>query len=299
MANPPLPKYVLRGSEQAFQQPYISQLVQLYAFLLKSHNPQNLVNLCNTLINDPTGGQLNYQPVRVLNQSFILLSFANMIDLSSIGPNNPDNIKEHFTYQEVILWVLTENQQTKEKAWLQVYLFLNCGPAMATGREVYGFPKQMAWPNVPSDGDSLHHFSLDVLGVKRYPTTEIASRQRLITLDKNRSLIPRSLAMGATKLTDKLFGLTAKVPSDSSLIFLKQFRDVMDGSRACYQAVAKVTTQSQTHDWGVLGFYTANFAEMASQPILNDFGLLPQQRAFGLWTTSTLTLGPGEILWQA
>src|SRR5262249_29404306 len=51
-------------------------------------------------------------------------------------------------------------------AWFLPYVFVNNGWAMATGREIYGFPKELGSFVLPKDKDAAALFPLDTLAIK-------------------------------------------------------------------------------------------------------------------------------------
>ena len=60
------------------------------------------------------------------------------------------------------------------------------------------------------------------------------------------------------------------------LIGLKQFRDVAQSDRACYQAITEAPMKIvDFHRGGLLGEYVVNLGDLASEPIRQDLGLPP------------------------
>ena len=60
------------------------------------------------------------------------------------------------------------------------------------------------------------------------------------------------------------------------IIGLKQFRDIAQSDRACYQAITDAPMKIvDFHAGGLLGEYVVNLGGLASEPIRQDLGLPP------------------------
>lgn len=83
-------------------------------------------------------------------------------------------------------------------------------------------------------------------------------------------------------------------------LFLKQFRDVADGTRACYQAITEAMGQVTRFDSAPhLTEYAMDLAALDSSPVAADFGIAPQQTVLGAEFEYDMTIQPGKVLWQA
>ena len=90
--------------------------------------------------------------------------------------------------------------------------------------------------------------------------------------------------------------LHARVPQ----LFLKQFRDVADGTRACYQAITQTLGEVTRFDsLPHLTEYAMVLENLASSPVASDFGIAPQQTVLGAAFEYDMTIQPGQVLWQA
>jgi hypothetical protein len=82
---------------------------------------------------------------------------------------------------------------------------------------------------------------------------------------------------------------------------LKQFRDIQDGRRACYQAVALADYQvtSLNSVWPE-GSYALTLSDLDSAPIGRDFGLgNVTSTGIGMKINLDMRLQTGRVLWQA
>src|ERR1700676_172041 len=87
----------------------------------------------------PSGGAVAYEAIG----DKVFLSFAEISKLYAV-----DSVeKDHGVSSEndVTIWVMARRLHDGLIAlrWIPVYLFVDNGPAMASGREVWGFPKQL------------------------------------------------------------------------------------------------------------------------------------------------------------
>jgi acetoacetate decarboxylase len=198
--------------------------------------------------------------------------------------------------------------------------------AIATGREVFGYPKIASEMRFGAPGDPLL-LTVDTLALQRRASTEPARKLRLVEVSETRhrsglaALLAEikglaadlgDLVLGPAGLLDQGSPALWKAvlqtfgKSEIGIVSLKQFRDAADPSRACYQAL--VLSSFQIHTWhqrGLLaGDYSARIADDASMPIVDAFGL--QRGADGLVPTMQpfamrfdCTLGVGTNLWVA
>jgi hypothetical protein len=86
------------------------------------------------------------------------------------------------------------------------------------------------------------------------------------------------------------------------IIGLKQFRDVAQSDRACYQAITDAPMKiGGFHGGGLLGDYVVNLGDLASEPIRQDLGLPPGpiRPLLSAWLRYDFRLDAGIELWNA
>ena len=86
------------------------------------------------------------------------------------------------------------------------------------------------------------------------------------------------------------------------IIGLKQFRDVAESDRACYQAITDAPMKIvDFHAGGLLGEYRVNLGGLASEPIRQDLGLPPGSidPLLSAWLRYDFRLDAGVELWNA
>jgi hypothetical protein len=86
------------------------------------------------------------------------------------------------------------------------------------------------------------------------------------------------------------------------LVFLKQFRDVNQGDRACYQAIveAPATLLSFRGGGALRGKYLLQIKSLDTFPLVRDLGLkASKQEAIGAWYTEfDFVMGTGREVWR-
>jgi len=274
--------------------------------------------LCDRYLNAPTGGAVNYQPV----SHYVLLNIEHAQKLS---PADPPFDVLGLEETEAALWVMTASmreelglQVVDHLAWFNPYMFVAEWLAIMGGREVYGFPKEQAWFAWPGDPANAGHFSIDVIGARQFVPATMLERIRLldinwaagagapepVTLDDffnvlrellfDRPLVP-SPELGL-KLGEELFNRSIQ------LVFLKQFFDAADGTKACYQAIveAPVRLTGPANLQHLPGDFQFTFQDLASHPIHRDLGLpLTQVVSGGFSIDVEYTIENGVTMWQA
>lgn len=196
------------------------------------------------------------------------------------------------------------------------YLWVNTGTAMATGREVLGFQKDVAVSfsadddHVSSAADLTHieGWVTPVFGdrlqkgllAQIHPPAEGENLAGALTLEhfaasllgsvehafpRLAAAINRVLPADASIGVDVLRGLFSADRAPSlAVAFIKQFRDSQDGDQACYQRVfsapAKVTNLRLEH----IGFgRRVSVPSFASHPIADELGLAPAAQPGGTY----------------
>jgi hypothetical protein len=283
--------YVARGGEQVFAPPFLQKGTRLTAFAVEA-DPSALQRTCDRLLNEPAGGAVSY---RALGRHVL---FVHAPIASTQSTRAPDHDLGWTPETDVAFWMLVgagrerEGQWTLERlAWLLPYVWVDVPVTMATGREVYGYPKEMAWLTYPDAPDAVLPFELATLVLPTHtPETELVRRplirvERVGTghgrgprfadvataLDQFREAVtlPRVDWHFWAHLIESL--LRREVP----MVFLKQFRDAVDPSRACYQAILESPARIEglPYGWPLLGSHRITLHDYASHPIARDLGL--------------------------
>lgn len=216
------------------------------------------------------------------------------------------------------------------------YIWVDNGLALIGGRTVYGFAKEIATMTpFPSDPKHATRFSMKTQVVKTYGPDQPAQDLRLIDVQrKEMSILEelRGLWQGVESVLDafeesvsRLLSGHAEVPVPSfqsirdlissmtfgmRMVFLKQFPDAPDATRACYQAIVETDvpiTGGLSGGW-LSGEYSIDIYRYQSHQIVKTLGLYPVRSddekdtvvplAHG-WAKFKAVVQNGTILWEA
>ena len=332
------PKYIERADGQAFNQPYEIKGTKMYGFAVEG-SMAKLQEVCDKYLNDPNNGEIEYRPAI----NYLILTFNKIDSLTSIYP--PDYDKGTVHEEEAIFWMLTVVGKrvgplfiAERLAWFMPYLYVNNSPILISGREVYGFFKQLGTFQIPDLNQEPDLLTVDTLVFKEFsPTSQsidarLLEVQRISTGDKHQAIKTwDSFEEAVRAIASLLFNndeiaipglqlpfnlleylLNRVVP----LVTLKQIRDVENSKKACYQALIESPMQLQTFYGGKLfgfnGFgdqFQLKINNFASQPIVQDLGLDKGYPAgsesvnipvkLGFVLHFDFTLKDGKTVWQA
>jgi Acetoacetate decarboxylase (ADC) len=132
-----LPDYVDRGGRQVWRPPYAAQGAEVFGFVLPC-DPAAIDTLLRHDLVEPSGGAVDYRCA----QPRIAVLFAAIDRLTS--GDNRDSLRGYVSELEVSVWCLAADATAGGRLlWYLPYVFVDNGQAVASGREVYGYPKQM------------------------------------------------------------------------------------------------------------------------------------------------------------
>jgi Acetoacetate decarboxylase (ADC) len=267
---PRLPTFVEHGGEIACRHPADALQSRLYGFVLKA-DPDLLAAYCDRLFNRPTLGDEDWAPMG----SELLLNF---VDIPTMGSTDPLDRQLGVCHErEAAIWFPVIDRRRNRFAWAIPYMFVDSPLALAGGREVYGFPKQMGTLQIPVGRKAPSELSINTVTLEKHAPDSEAKDCRVITVkrfgkakdldmtpdDPARTLrelitaagpgsvaavrkgrtfrwLERLLSVGSGLLSDisaDLLFFSHLVEEDVPMVLLKQFRDAHEPGAACYQAV--------------------------------------------------------------
>lgn len=270
---PRLPTFVEHGGEIACRHPADAIDSRLYGFVLQADR-ELLDAYCDRLFNRPTGGEEHWQAV----SDEVLLNF---VDIPTMGSTDLLDQRLGVCHErEAAIWFPVVDRKWNRFAWAVPYMFVDSALAMAGGREVYGFPKQMGTLEIPVGDTAPSLLHIDTVTLQTHAPDSVATNYRLITVERSgkpaplgaawghpgqalhevmravgttsvpdlgngdtRSWLARWLPSGARQVADvspELLFFAQLVEEDIPMLLLKQFRDAHEQGAACYQAVVRV-----------------------------------------------------------
>ncbi|MBD2683571.1 MULTISPECIES: hypothetical protein [Nostoc] len=298
MSTSNYPLYIERGGEQVLKPPFNFENASIHSFLLQAENDK-LQFLCDRYLNKFTEDKLEYRPA----MPYVFLVVTDVEKVYSL--NQKDREMGWMPEIDVSFWILTIAMKRvagvmipDRLVWFMPYLFVDSGYAMAGGREIYGYHKMIGQFNIPKLTENAALIKVDTIAFEHFHPDAKAKMQCLFEVRridgeinnphvKDWHSIDEASAQLNQMLAHRQGGITgALIESLSSLLkvfslqtvpvaFLKQFRDVTDYRRACYQAIVEADAKvTHFRAGGVLqGQYELMLNNFDSHPIAQELGL--------------------------
>ncbi|MCU0687220.1 MAG: acetoacetate decarboxylase family protein [Polyangiaceae bacterium] len=341
MGGPGAP-YVELGGEPLSRQPYAARGARLHGFVFDADESalarllDRHLNAPRGMGHPPDprrwgADRLAFARFVPLAPAVLLLA-ADLPDLSSLDPaegldrGRVSEIDIGFWVPFAIVRGLGPLRFVEGVGFFVPHLFVDDGWALTAGREVDGLHKLIAQNRLPrSEGDE-GLFSVDTVVLDRFGPDERARPERLVELRRSGNkargplrdewpswgrardeFLRRLLPGGDGHVTLPGLGLAVQAleafaRSEGRIVTLKQFRDVADPTRACYQAICELPARvGAFRGAGALGGqYSLTLRPTASHPLAEELGLRERQSArAALWMDLDFTLQAGKVLWQA
>ncbi|TGL73941.1 hypothetical protein [Leptospira yasudae] len=302
--------YIVRGGEQELPPPYQMKQVEFYSFCIEG-NRNAIQSIVDRDLNGPANGTAHYSAFT----DKLFLVFAKQ---QYLVPGNDCGWVEE---TDVGFWIPLFAKDPLRIRFYQPYLFVDIPTAMATGREIYGFHKIQGDFQMPSLQVPPEYFSVDAITPRGKDRQAISQRMFTLTCPPGGSQTKESydeFSKIGSKFAEILFGDPSKITipgmglvinlldflfsPELGMVFLKQFRDAADPTKACYQAIVEASS-NVTHfrKGGLLeGNYVLDLLDNPYFPFISDFGLkgtsVPVQ--FGIWCDFDFDFSPGKIIHQ-
>lgn len=291
------PRYVTRTHDQAFAPPYRQHGCALYTFALPAVRAR-LQAIVDRFLVAPSQGRL--QPR--IAADHVLLYFCDFARSRSLAPD--DARRGWLGERECGLWIPLHIAGSPTPAFFTHAMFVDSGPAMCSGREVLGFPKEIGLLQVPRDPARAASLTLDalVLGDDRSCPGRWLPLLELERVEAPAASPPEPLRAAALRWAGLLGvdgpGALARLLGGRADFYnLKQFRDCADPTRACYQAVVRA---SATLRGGLrvapAGEYAYRIHPRTSHPFAEALGVPAEGRTRGVFCHLDLDFETGVVL---
>jgi hypothetical protein len=184
-----LPRYVERGGRTVWQQPYRSSETQLLGLVLKADTQAIDAVLQRDLV-APSDGALDYRCVH----PNVLVTFSRVEEMRSVDP--PDALCGYIAEREVAIWCLVSDMTGGGRLlWHIPYIWTDTGQTVDSGREVYGYPKQLGYFDAAFDavltGPAVTE--MQSLAIEQFAPNACAEPLRMISLERKAGQPPPGL----------------------------------------------------------------------------------------------------------
>ena len=297
-AGQDLPAYVEFGGRATAPAPFACEQGRLNGLLLHGEK-ERIDDLVERMFNGPAGRAMEYRALG----SQVLLLIGSFGRVTSLTP--PFDRWGAVTETQASFWIPVVAGRdlgglfVAERLLLAVpYIFVDNPMSYLGGREAYGYAKTMGRFS-PADGlgetTVVEAFGGDFgrdegaawrkfLEVEAIPGPRTGAPQSATTgvlgllshLIGDLPGLGADLVVGGTRLTADLLAGTAE--GMVAQVFLKQFRDAGDGTRACYQAVVEAPVRiGQVSTLPAQNDHRIRVHPLDSHPIGQELGLADQQ----------------------
>lgn len=312
---PTLPPLVITGNRIDALGPLNLYGARLHSFCVSADNAK-IQALLDKTFSAPSGGAVRYEAIG----DTVFLSFAEIdriVVLDELEKNNGSSSEI-----DVTIWVMARRLDDGLLAmrFIPVYLFVDNGPAMASGREVWGFPKQLGqfdFSPQPPVGGAARSFKVNGYVLSPFAPATHAAWAPLCqvipdaTPPRGESVLGTLEALATTvlsRLTDGFSEMAVKLQTalgigTVTMAFLKQFPDAANPMTACYQGI--IEAQSRVLNLRGAGLtantYRLQLNSYASLPFADELGISPdwQDVGKGIWVDFDFALDVGTEIWRA
>lgn len=314
-----LPRFVEHSGSATFPGPITLNQTRMWAFLLEA-DMAKMTAWCQAMFDVPSHSAVQVLPLSpFMMMTVVDIGVGRFADAPQMGWSSE---------RELTFWVPVVRIEDRDGMKVAThfnmampYLVLNNPVAIASGREIFGYFKQAGQITCPGDPGNSARLSVDLFATRTFGADSEEQYERLLDLTPTayakhqldwatgtfeggaKALWSKltanaqhwypSLALGEELLVDVL---QRRIPQ----LFLKQFRDVGDGTRACYQAITEANGYVTRFDsLPHLTEFDMVLHQLDSSPVAADFGITPAQTLLGAEFVYDMTILPGTVLWQA
>ncbi len=287
--------------------PYRAEDALLQMVLLRGDRARQQDH-CDATLNHPADGEVAYR----VTSDTVLVTALYVGAMRSLDPI--DGPKGKIREWDIAFWSPVVGGPTNaapRQGWLPSFMFVDTAAAMASGREIYGYPKSHAVIEPTGAAADDAGVRVKTLHFEAFGADKEPAETPILTITRNGASIPEDLTGSPDPWADVGFETLAvskdrPPPSPFSMpqITLRQTRDPVDMGRATRQSILEtVPSGLKVASSGFLsGAHTVRLAPSASHPIVERLGLKTQNPALlggGVWMRLEFTVGPSRAIWQS
>ncbi|HZX53143.1 MAG TPA: acetoacetate decarboxylase family protein, partial [Ilumatobacteraceae bacterium] len=313
------PTYVDFGGLDTFPGPYDCRKTTLYSFVVMA-DIEALQRLVDVVLTRPTMGAAEFRPLAPM----VMLSIGDIANVVPLTP--PYNTYGSVNEAQVAVWVpvvRVKGSGTEKKAvafWMFTsYIWVDNPMSMATGREMYGWPKSMGKIHLP-DKQGDQSLSLQTYGLDFAPRNQPAYMD-LLRLQPTASPIGNARSgntvgafaravVDAVKTEHNLditagTGVVIDLGDDAvdmalPEIYLKQIRSIECGTDAALQQLCDSHATIESVSFHQLpSSYALTIQQVQSHPLATDLGIADQEVKVGFAIEMNFCQDVGRVLWDA
>jgi hypothetical protein len=272
-------RYVTRDDEQTFAPPYVQGGCALHGFALPA-DPARLQAIVDRHLAEPSGGRVRPR----VASDHVLLYFC---DFARSHSSNPlDAQRGWLGERECGIWLPIHRPEARGLGFFVHTMIVDSGPAMCSGREVLGFPKQIGLIHVAREPACATLLAVDTLAWGNGPADPGRWRP-LVEFERVDRVAGRPVD-GVRSLLAMLG--RRSFHGEVEFVNLKQFRDAADPTLACYQAIVGARARLLCVQRLAR---TAPYAYRVSQSLIDGLGLPASGHTRGLFCEFDFELGLG------
>jgi hypothetical protein len=309
------PEYVDYGSLMTPPAPFRSTDTRLWGFWAQGDG-ERLAALCDKVFAQPTRGAVRCRPL----SHYLMITWGKIGRVDSMTP--PYDQRGGVEEPQVAIWVpvaLRDPTSSRDRfAMFVPYLWLSNPMSLATGRELFGYPKSGGVPEFPEDGAGPPTWKLSVFGLDYgadslaewgQPLLEVVQGDPVDGADDEIGSLADVAGHAARRLFDD-----SDVVGDVELgldlvddlrrdrlanVFLKQFRSVQDGPLVAFAQVTQADYEiTRLSAWPVLREHRLTVHELDSHPVIAELGLSDQMLGPAYRVEMDFNVGWGHVLWD-
>jgi acetoacetate decarboxylase len=286
------PTLIRRGGPETLPPPWKCDDIAVTVFYVPADQAA-LMRLCDRCLNAPCG-RTQYRPL----VDYVALTFQQFTGLHSLALPAADRLT--ISYRETSFWVIVQDaaQPDRPAEVLIPYIFVDNWLALASGREIIGFPKELADRIQPpvrlASGTAFADSYVEALAAQL--PNDRATTQRILTCSPVFGIETDRTLARASRLLELL--LSGKLP----MVFLREIRAVGGGTDCDIRQLIGAVADPFDIRWQtirpILTPHRLVLPAVASHPIAADLGLgaSPVHIPFGLEFDLSFVVNPGLSL---